>query len=172
MSGFLSAHGYDPGPTQRPYLAGGVSGTIATVPALIILHGFGSLEVEADILGMSLAATVSAGCLAMAAAGGLYARLFGRAGNDARDGWLLAMAFGFVLWSAGAVMLLPLISGGLAPAGMAALGVFLSFLGWGAALGLLLPFVHRPLHGSIASGTRQANVGPLAAVRKRPRARK
>ena len=34
MAGFLGAHGYDPGPTQRPLLAGAIVGLLATVPAI------------------------------------------------------------------------------------------------------------------------------------------
>ena len=34
MAGFLAAHGYDPGPTQRPLSAGANSGIVAAVPAV------------------------------------------------------------------------------------------------------------------------------------------
>lgn len=165
MAGFLAAHGYEPGPTQRPLLAGAISGVLATAPAIALLLGFGSLEVEARILGTSVLATIGVGCVVMAAAGAVYARLFGRAANDVRGGWLFGMAFGFALWAGGAVMVLPLVSGGQVPAGNAAIGVFLSLLAWGAALGALVPLVHRPLHQSIAKGSEHADVGPSAAAR-------
>jgi len=165
MAGFLSAHGFDPGPTQRPLTAGAISGVLGTVPAVGLLHLFGSIEVEARILGISPLATIALGCAAMALAGAIYARLFGRAANDVRGGWLFGMAFGFALWAGGAVMVLPLVSGGQVPAGDAAIGVFLSLLAWGAALGALVPFVHRPLHQSIAKGSEHADVGPSAAAR-------
>src|SRR5688500_7065061 len=139
MAGFLSAHGYDPGPTQRPLLAGAISGLLATAPAILLLHLFGSLEVEARILGLSILGTLAAGRPVGAAAGAVYARLFGRAANGPRGGWLFGMAFGFALWAAGAVMILPIASGGKAPAGDAALGVFLSLVVWGAVLGALMP---------------------------------
>jgi hypothetical protein len=77
------------------------------------------------------------------------------------------MAFGFALWAGGAVMVLPAASGGLAPAGVAAIGVFLSLLLWGAALGALVPFVHRPLHEDIERGAHRASVGPSAAATRR-----
>ena len=165
MATFLSAHGYDPGPTQRPLTAGAISGLIATAPALLLLHVFGSLEVEARILGLSVLGTVVAGWAVMAAAGAAYARLFGRAANDPRGGWLFGMAFAFALWAAGAVMVLPLASGGEAPAGKAALGVFVSLVAWGAALGGITPFVHRPLHKTLESASKSAKVGPSAATR-------
>lgn len=164
MPAFLSAHGYEPGPTQRPLLAGAISGVIATAPAVAILILFGSLRIEARILGLSALATIASGCLIMALAGAAYGRLFGRAANDARGGWLFGMAFGFALWAAGAVMILPLASNGRAPAGEAAIGLFLSLVAWGAALGTVHPFVHRPLHQSIETASRRTELGPSAAA--------
>jgi len=76
------------------------------------------------------------------------------------------MAFGFALWAGGAVLILPLASHGRAPAGTAAFGVAMSMLAWGLAIGLLLPFVHRPLHESLEKGSRHPEVGPDAAAGK------
>ena len=166
MATFLSAHGYDPGPSQRPLLAGAISGVLATIPALGILLWFGSLRVEAEILAMPTLLTLACGWAVMAIAGALYARLFGRAANNVRGGWLFGMAFGFALWAGGAVLILPVASGGRAPAGLAALGVALSLLVWGLAIGLLVPFVHRPLHESLEKGSRHPEVGPNAAAGK------
>ena len=66
MAVFLGAHGYDPGPTQRPLLAGAIAGLLATGPAIGLLQAFGSLEVEARILGTSIVATIGAGWIVMA----------------------------------------------------------------------------------------------------------
>ncbi len=164
MAGFLAAHGYDPGPTQRPLLAGALAGVLATVPAIALLHLFGSLEVEARILGTSVGVTLAAGWLLMAAAGAAYARLFGRAANEKSGGWLFGAAFGFAIWAAGAVLILPLASGGRAPAGEAALGVFVSLVLWGLALGALVPFVHRPLHADLDEVSKRTESGPAAAA--------
>jgi hypothetical protein len=169
MAEFLGAHGYDPGPTQRPLLGGALAGILATGPAIALLFAFGSLEVEARILGASIATTLIVGAIVMAAAGAVYSRLFGRAANDVRGGWLFGMAYGFVIWTAGAVLVLPLVSGGRTPAGQAALGVLLSLIVWGAALGALLPFVHRPLHKSIESEARKPASGPSERL---PRAKR
>lgn len=158
MPGFLSAHGYDPGPTQRPLLAGAISGLIATVPAIAILSAFGSLRVEASILGRSELMTMAVGWPVMAAAGAVYGRLFGRAANDRRGGWLFGMVFGFALWAAGAVLVIPAASDGLTPAGRAAVGVFLSLVAWGAALGVVFPFIHRPLHERLETAAKR--MGP------------
>lgn len=166
MSGFLDAHGYDPGPSQRPLLSGAISGVIATVPAIGVLVAFGSLATEAEILGMTPLATLGAGWAVMAAAGAAYARFFGRAANAVRGGWLFGMSFGFALWAAGAVLVLPLISGGRAPAGAAALGVAVSLIVWGLGTGILVPIVHRPLHESLETASRRKDVGPDAAAAK------
>lgn len=164
MADFLSAHGYDPGPAQRPLLAGALTGLTATAPAILVLHLFGALEVEARILGTSVMVALGAGWLAMALAGAIYGRIFGRVANDPRGGWLFGMAFGFALWAAGAVLILPLASGGEAAAGSTAVGIILSLVLWGAALGALHPFVHRPLQGSIEEAARRRESGPVAAM--------
>jgi hypothetical protein len=164
MADFLSAHGYAPGPTQRPLLAGAVSGLIATIPAIGLLQLFGTLPVEAAILRLSIFETLAAGSALMGVAGAIYARVYGRAANDARGGWLSGMAYGFALWAAGAVMVLPIASGGLAPAGDAALGAFLSLVVWGGALGTLLPFVQRRLHQDLETAAKRDGTGPDAAA--------
>ena len=167
MATFVSVHGYDPGATQRPLLSGAISGVLATAPAVPVLLWFGSLRVEAHILRLSTWLTLLLGWAVMAAAGALYARTFGRAANNPHGGWLFGMAFGFALWAAGAVLVLPIVSGGQAPAGPAALGVAVSMLVWGLAIGILLPFVHRPLHESLEKASRAAEYGPNAAAGKR-----
>lgn len=165
---FLGAHGYDPGRTQRPMAAGALTGLSATAPAIAVLLEFGSLKAQAQILDTSIAAVLVAGWIVTAIAGAVYSRLFGRAANDVRSGWLFGMAFGFVVWAGGAVLLIPLASGGKAPAGDAALGLFLSLVIWGATLGVLLPFVHRILRKSIESEAKEPASGPAARL---PRSR-
>lgn len=164
MAGLLHAHGYDPGPTQRPLLAGALAALLGTIPATFILSLFGSLSAERHILHLSTGATLVAGGTAMALAGAAYGRLFGRAANDPRGGWLFGMAFGFALWALGGVFVLPLAGGGLAPAGSAALGLFLALVIWGGWVGLLFPWIHRPLHESIERGAKRHRAGPTAAA--------
>jgi hypothetical protein len=165
MSGFLAAHGYDPGPTQRPFTAGAIAGLLATPPAILLLHLLRSLAVEARILGLPVILTIVAGCVAMAVAGALYARLLGRAANDVRGGWLFGMAFGFALWAAGAVFVLPLLGNGELPAGPPATGVFLSLILWGGCLGALLPFIQRRTHLKVDEPGVAENLGPTLAAR-------
>jgi len=164
MAGFLSAHGYDPGPTQRPMLAGSIAGVLAAIPAVGVLWKFGSILVEAKILGLTVPLTLACGFAVMAGAGAFYGRLFGRAANDRLGGWLFGMAFGFALWAAGAAFVLPIVSGGSTPAGPAALGVVLSLLVWGCALGLIVPIIHPYLHERLETGSMSHDVGPRAAA--------
>ena len=166
MTGFLQAHGYDPGPTQRPMLAGALAGMAATAPATAILLLLGSVRAEAAVLELSVAATLLAGLAAMSLAGAAYGRLFGRAANDRAGGWLFGAAFGFLLWTGGPVMLLPALGGGRAPAGPAATGIFLALILWGAAAGGLFPFVHRLVRrrSSLAGRSGQGWLGPSAAA--------
>ncbi len=131
-----------------------------------MLFAFGSLKVETQILGTSTLMSLGAGCVVMAIAGAAYARFLGRAANAVRDGWLFGMAFGFALWAAGAVFVLPLVSGGRTPAGEAAAGLALALIIWGVATGILVPFVHRPLHESLETASKSAKVGPNAAAAK------
>jgi hypothetical protein len=170
VNGFLLAHGFDPGPTQHPIQAGLAAGTLATVPALLLLHGFGALAVEARILALPVLATLALGIAAMAAAGAAYGALFRRGANDRRGGWLFGMAYGFLLWTGGAVMILPALGGGAAPGGKAAVGIFLALVLWGAATGAIFPFVHRRLrlatrHWSEAG---RRHCGPSAAAEDQP----
>ena len=165
MSGFLAAHGYNPGPTQRPFTAGAVAGLLATPPAILVLHVLGSLAVEARILGFSLILTIVIGCLMMGVAGTVYARVLGRAANDVRGGWLFGMTYAFALWASGGVFVLPLLGNGELPAGPPATGVFLSLILWGGCLGVLLPFVHRRIHLKFDEPGIAENLGPTLAAR-------
>jgi hypothetical protein len=166
MAGFLSAHGYDPGPTQRPLLAGAISGALAAIPAVAVLWFFGSIEVESKILGLPIPLTLAIGFPVMAVAGAIYCRLFGRAANNLHGGWLFGMAFAFALWAAGAAFILPIVSGGSTPAGRAAVGVFVSLLVWGFALGLINALIHPYLHERIETASESSDVGPRAAASK------
>ena len=164
MMSFLRAHGVDSGPLQRPILAGLLSGLVATLPAGWVFVSFGSFTVVADQV-MRLPRPVTAVALAAAftAAGALYGLTFRRAANDRRGGWLFGAAFGFLLWMLAPVVVLPVIGGSVMAAGTAATGFFICFLLWGATLGAVFPFVHRPLQGRI-DGAARARVSSGGAV--------
>ena len=84
MSGFLGAHGYDPGPTQRPCSPARFPARLRPLPALALLH---ALRLACGRSAHSRPADCRDDCSPvawlMAFAGALYARLFGRAANDA-----------------------------------------------------------------------------------------
>jgi hypothetical protein len=111
---------------------------------------------------------------AFTASGALYGMTFRRAANDRRGGWLFGAAFGFLLWMAAPIAVLPLIGGSVMAAGKAATGFFACFLVWGAAVGAVFPFVHRRLQGRMDGGRRaQASQGggarPGSLLRRTPK---
>jgi len=150
MISFVRAHGYDPGPTQRPLLAGAITGLVATVPGALAFVGFGSFHVVVDdIFGLSRVWTAALMLAAFILAGLLYGAVFQRAANDRRAGWLIGLAYGFVLWIAAPVVALPLIQQTAMAGGSAAVGFLVAFLIWGLSAGVLFPYVHRPLHANL-----------------------
>jgi len=163
---FVQAHGMDAGPLQRPLAAGALTGFAATAPAAAVLVAFGSFGVAADRV-MRLSRPI-AGLLLVAAftvAGAGYGLAFRRAANDRRGGWLFGAAYGFVLWMAAPIVVLPLLSDHAMAAGRPASGFFAAFLVWGAVLGGLFPYVHRPLHGELdARREPSKRLGPVGAA--------
>jgi hypothetical protein len=175
MIGFLRAHGMEPGPLQRPLLAGAISGLIATIPAGAVFVAFGSFEVVADEvmrLPRGLAATIMIAAFALS--GSLYGLTFQRAANDRAGGSLFGAAFGFLLWIAAPVVVLPLLGRQTMAAGLAATGFFACFLVWGAVTGAIFPYVHHPLQAKMDgdNGTKAAAGGavrPSKLLRRVPR---
>jgi hypothetical protein len=166
MLRMLQAHGLDAGPTQRPLLAGAIAGVIATAPALAALTGFQALDAPARATSTSVLAASLAYVGMMLLGGVFYGRLFQRAANDPRGGWLFGLAFGFVLWMLGPVPLLQWLPEQPILRGYPAAGLLLAQLLWGLALGLVFPLVHRRLHGSLKSEAETASggTGPEAAA--------
>ncbi|HEY8572801.1 hypothetical protein [Phenylobacterium sp.] len=166
MMGFLRAHGMDAGPLQRPILAGVLTGLAATVPAALPFLVLGSFEVAADQV-MRLPRPLAAGVLvgAFTLSGALYGLVLRRAANDRRGGWLFGAVFGFVLWLAAPVVVLPLMGSGTMAAGRAAAGFLASFLVWGVLTGALFPLLHAPLKSKMDGGRRGFDrVGPSGAA--------
>lgn len=176
MMAFLRAHGMDPGPLQRPLLAGALSGLAATVPAGAVFWGFGSFAVVADEV-MRLPRAIAAVILLVAftVAGVVYGLALGRAANDRSGGWLFGAVFGFILWMTAPIVVLPLISGRTMAAGSAATGFLACFLVWGVTIGGLFPHIHRPLQARMDSkhdGRRLSAGGatqPSRLLRRTPR---
>jgi hypothetical protein len=156
---FIRAHGYDPGPTQRPLLAGALTGLLATAPAGAVFAGFGSFAVAADqVMRLPRPWTAALMVAAFTLAGLIYGAFFQRAANDRRAGWLLGLAYGFLLWIAAPIVVLPLVRGPAMAAGLAATGFFAAFLVWGLAVGLVFPILHRPLHARLEEGSARPRV--------------
>lgn len=169
MISFVQAHGYDPGPTQRPLLAGVITGLLATIPAGSAFLGFGSFQVVADqVIRLPRSWTAVLMLAAFTLAGLLYGAIFQRAANDRRVGWLLGLSYGFILWIAAPIAAVPLIQTPAMAGGMAATGLFVTFLLWGLAAGLLFPYVHRPLHAGLddVEGRSARRFGPEAVTLK------
>lgn len=166
MMGFLRAHGLDAGPLQKPILAGLISGLVATAPAAVPFLALRSFAVAADEvmrLERPLAALVMVA--AFTVSGGLYGLALRRAANDRQGGWLFGAVFGFVLWMAAPVAVLPLVGNGTMAAGRAAAGFLAAFLVWGGVVGLVFPYVHRPLHAKMDGARRgQGRLGPSGAA--------
>jgi hypothetical protein len=175
MMSVLRAHGLDSGPLQRPILAGLLGGLLAAVPAGVVFMAFGSFQVVADQVMRQPRPLAAAVLLAaFTASGALYGLTFRRAANDRRGGWLFGAAFGFLLWMAAPIVVLPLIGGSVMAGGKAATGFFACFLVWGAAVGAVFPFIHRPLQGRMDGGRRgEASEGggarPGSLLRRTPK---
>jgi hypothetical protein len=163
---FLRAHGFDPGPLQRPLLAGAMTGFVASLPAMVVLIVFPSFKVVADqVMGLPrpLTAIVLIGGFALS--GLIYALAFRRAANDKRGGWLFGAAFGFLLWMAAPLVVLPFITERVIAAGVAATGLFAGFLVWGTVVGWLFPYIHHPLQRHLSSEPEVGwSLGPGAAA--------
>jgi len=171
MISFVRAHGYDPGPTQRPMLAGAITGLLASVPGGLVFVGFGSFRVLVDdVFRTSRSWTAALMLAACILAGLLYGAVFQRAANDRRAGWLIGLAYGFILWIAAPVVTLPLIQRSAMAGGDAAVGFLVAFLTWGLVAGLLFPYVHRPLHANLETvkGGSSQRLGPEADMLKQP----
>jgi hypothetical protein len=139
---FMRAHGYLPGPTQRPVTAGLLSGFAALAPALSLAWYSGALAASAN--AMAIGQPIAAGAFGMFAAlgGALYGRIFMRAANDRQGGWLFGIGFGFLLWMLGPGMVAYLLRQAPLVTGRASQAVFASHLLYGLLLGLAFPLVH------------------------------
>jgi hypothetical protein len=160
---YLSAHGNTPGPTQRPYLTGAISGAVAAVPYVSILAFSGTLSRSAanfqareGMISMIAAAT-------MVPAGVIYAAIFKRAANDRRGGWLFGMSYGFLLWLVGPVTLWQLVTPRPFITGLAAIGLFGAQVTYGLVLGLIFPWIHAPLQQDLSEPPRGKGPFPQQA---------
>ena len=139
---YMRAHGNTPGPTQRPLLAGAITGLIAFVPYEIVLDISGARSSIVDGFGIDPWLSVGIRVTEMILAGVIYAAIFRRAANDYHGGWLFGASFGFLLWMFAPISLWQLLTGRPIVVGGAAMGLFAANLFYGAALGFVFPWIH------------------------------
>ena len=162
---YMRAHGNTPGPVQRPVSAGAISAVLATVPAALVLWISGALQSLSDRLGIGSELVLAIFLVCMSVVGGLYGRVFSRAANDRRAGWLFGISYGFLIWMIGPVMILQLITRQPAAIGTAALGLLGAHLVFGVTLGLLFPSVHKLLQPKSGRLDRQSQSKPTYEAR-------
>lgn len=146
----MRAHGNTPGPTQRPRLAGAITGALAEIPALFMLWWSGALSSSAESLSLSIYIFLALHVLAMVIAGVIYGRVFSRAANDPRGGWLFGISYGFLLWTLGPVSVVQWALDRPLAVGVAAMGILGGHLVYGLILGLLFPWIHKLLQREIS----------------------
>ena len=151
------AHGYMPGPTHRPSLTGALTGLLASFAALPLLCTSGAWHKLSETLSLRPGMTPVVYIGAMTVAGVLYARIFLRAANDVRGGWLFGISYGFLLWMLGPVTLLQLFNGAPIATGNQAKALMGAQLLYGLVLGTAFPWIHRILQPKL--GTRLRSTG-------------
>jgi hypothetical protein len=148
---YMRAHGNTPGPTQRPYLTGAISGLLGNIPAGLVLYYSGAAQSVADYFGFGAWLALLADAVLMVFSAILYAAIFKRAANDRRGGWLFGISYGFLLWVVGPVTIWQMVSIRPVATGVAAIGLFGAQVLFGLVLGLLFPAVHSFLQARLAS---------------------
>ena len=126
-------------------LAGLVTGAAAGAGALPLLGWSGALGAISGAIGYVPWAVAASYCAAFALAGVVYGRVFMRAANDRRGGWLFGISYGFLLWVVGPVTILSWALRRPVATGPAAIGLFAAHLLFGLVLGGMFPWLHRLL---------------------------
>ncbi|MFN2531798.1 MAG: hypothetical protein ABR555_10915 [Pyrinomonadaceae bacterium] len=142
---YMRAHGNAPGPTQRPVLAGALTGSVAELPAAVTLWWSGALMSATQSLSLSFWLTLALHWLLAICGGAIYGRVFSRAANDRQGGWLFGISYGFLIWMIGPVTVLQWTFGRPLALGVAAMGILAAHLIYGLSLGLLFPWIHNLL---------------------------
>jgi hypothetical protein len=166
---YMRAHGNAPGPTQRPILAGAITGFVAEIPAALMLWWSGALSSATQFLSLKIWTTLALHSLVAVIAGAIYGRVFNRAANDPQGGWLFGISFGFLIWMIGPVTVLQWTFGRPLAVGVPAMGILAAHLIYGLVTGLLFPWIHRSLQAELRhlkepSGRGTFAVKPEAAL--------
>jgi hypothetical protein len=146
---YMRAHGNTPGPTQRPMLAGAATGFLAGIPAALMLWWSSALISATQFLAIRMWMTLALHSFATIVAGVIYGRVFSRAANDPRGGWLFGISYGFLLWTVGPATILQWWFGRPLALGVAAIGILAAYLIYGSLLGLLFPLIHHLLQSEL-----------------------
>jgi len=139
---YMRAHGNTPGPTQRPFLTGAISGFLAGIPSGALLYWSGALAAIAEKFNARFLVILVIEAVLMILAGMLYAAIFKRAANDREGGWLFGAGYGFLLWTFAPVTIWQTVTATAVAVGRAAMGLFAAHVLYGLLLGLLFPRVH------------------------------
>lgn len=140
-SPFLLAHGYVPGPTERPMTTGAIAGLLGIGPALAVAHFGGAVAQAAEQLAFDEKLVAAAFAVVMVAAGAAYGWIFMRAANDRRGGWVFGMTYGFLVWMLGPAMIVQWITGQPIAVARPAQFVLGAHLVYGLLVGLSFPHV-------------------------------
>jgi len=155
---YMRAHGNTPGPTQRPRSAGAISSALASVPGALVLWISGALSSLSNVLATKVWLVLLLYLISMSVMGAVYGRIFSRAANDRRGGWLFGMSYGFLIWMLGPITALQVITQQPAATGIPAMGLLGAHLIFGVTLGLLFPFIHRLLQRRLGDSERELDV--------------
>jgi len=142
MSHFMRAHGFSPGPTQRPLTTGAIAGAIGGLLTIPLMSYSGAIASLADSVGSNIAVVLPCYIIAFAIFGIIYGAVFRRAANDHRGGWLFGISYGFLTWMFAPTFALRVILERSVASGVPALGFIGAHLVFGFFLGLLFPPIH------------------------------
>lgn len=133
--------GSDPGPLQRPRLAGAIGAGLAALPAAALVWLTGSARMPAQVIGLSEPLLVLLSIAGLAISGGIYGSIFLRAANDRRGGWIFGLGWGFLTWALGPITLFQWLLGRPVAVGRHAAFLLFAHLLWGLIFGVVFPLV-------------------------------
>ncbi len=162
---YMRAHGNTPGPTHRPLLAGALAGGLAEIPSALVLWYSAALDSLRQALSLGAWPVLALHFAATVSAGVLYGRVFGRAANDRRGGWLFGIGSGFLIWMLGPATVLQWVLSRPLAVGVAAMGMLGAHLVYGLALGLGFPWVHALLQCELSKAARPKDPAKLYGAR-------
>jgi hypothetical protein len=141
ISPFIRAHGYIPGPTDRPVVTGLITGAAALVPGIALAWAGRGLPEAASALNIAPALAMLEFAVVLAVSGAVYGWIFMRAANDPKGGWLFGIGYGFFTWMLGPATILQWTTGRPIALGAAAQSLLGAHLVYGLVLGMLYPHV-------------------------------